>query len=172
MFSQGGEFAFAQKPIDFAHWANLIGAVLLISFNYVFPKNRLNSIASFVTALGVVAHIGLCTIDFIIWSFGNDNTSRMEFIEHINNTPSIFYPFIVIGPSMLFIGLSLHAWNFIKKNTVSSLLVILGAPAIGISYFVLHNGLLTLTSCIIFATGLALLLYRKEIKTMEPGIEN
>ena len=61
-----------QIPIDFAHWFNLIGAYFLLSFNDVFPQNKLNFVASIVTTLGVIAHIGLCTIDFIMWSFGNN----------------------------------------------------------------------------------------------------
>lgn len=167
MFSQGQEFSYYQKHIDFAHWFNLIAAVLLISFNHVFPKNKLNSIASFVTIIGVIAHIGLCTIDLIMWSFGNDNNSRTELSDHLNNIPSIVYPFVITGPSMLFVGLSLHAWNFIKKYTISALMVIIGAPAIGISYFILHNGILTLTSCILFASGLAILLYRNEVQNLK-----
>ncbi len=160
MFSQGSQFSHAQKPIDYAHWSNLIGAVLLLSFNYVFSKNKLHTIASVVTAIGVIAHIGLCTIDFIMWSFGSDDVSRTALLNHLYSTPSIVYPFIIIGPSMLFVGLSLHAWNFIKKHTLPALMVILGAPAVGISYFILNNGNLMLLSCFIFCLGLGLLLYR------------
>jgi len=163
-FSQGS--LGTQKHVDIAHWLNLTGAVLLFSFNNVFPKNTLNSIASFLTSLGVIAHIGLCTIDFIMWSFGNDDIGRNALSEQIHNTPLIFYPFIAVGPSMLFIGLSLHAWNFIKKETLSSLMVIIGGPFVGLSYFVWNNGNLMLMSCIIFATGLGLLLYRNEIQKM------
>jgi hypothetical protein len=162
MFSQGSKLSYFQEPVDFAHWFNLIGAVLLFAFNRVFPKNILNAIASFVTTLGVIAHVGLCTIDFIMWSFGYDDAAKEQLSEHISNTPSILYPFIIIGPSMLFIGLALHAFNFIKTNTISSLMVIAGAPAIGFSFFILKNGTYMLLSCAFFTLGLALLLYRKE----------
>ena len=54
-----------QKYIDLAHWFNLIGAVLLFSFNNVFPKNKINTVASVITTLGIIAHIGLCTIDLL-----------------------------------------------------------------------------------------------------------
>ena len=80
-----------QLPIDFAHWFNLIGACLLLSFNDVFPKNRLNSIASVITALGVIAHVGLCTIDFIMWSFGNNEVAKEALSNQISHTPSILY---------------------------------------------------------------------------------
>lgn len=164
-FSQGS--LSAQKHIDLAHWFNLIGAVLLFAFNFVFPKNKLNSIASVLTGLGVIAHIGLCTIDFIMWSFGNDDIGRNELSEQISNTPLILYPFVMIGPSLLFVGLAAHALNFIKTNPISSLMVIIGGPFVGLSYFIWNNGNLMLLSCIIFSIGLGLLLYRKEVKTLE-----
>lgn len=167
-FSQGS--LSEQKHIDLAHWCNLIGAVLLFNFNKVFPKNNLNSIASILTAIGVIAHIGLCTIDFIMWSFGSDTSARNELSEHISNTPLILYPFVIIGPSFLFVGLAAHALNFIKVNTIGSLMVILGGPFVGISYFIWNNGTLMLASCIIFAIGLALLLFRKENKTLHNNI--
>jgi len=162
MFAQGSKLAYFQKPIDFAHWFNLTGAVLLLSFNKVFPKNNLNTFASFLTVLGVIAHIGLCTIDFIMWSFGNDDIAKMELSKHISNTPSILYPFIIIGPSLLFIGLATHASNFIKTHTLQALLVILGAPAVGFSFFIMKDGFYMVLSCMLFSLGLVLLLYRKE----------
>ena len=166
MFAQGAKLSYFQEPIDFAHWFNLIGAVLLFSFNNVFPKNNLNSVASVVTTLGIIAHIGLCTIDFIMWSFGNDDAAKVQLSEHISNTPSILYPFIIVGPSLLFIGLALHASNFIKTHTISSLMVILGAPAVGVSFFILKNGPLMVLSCLVFSLGLALLLYRRKSNEM------
>jgi hypothetical protein len=162
LFSQGSKLDYFKKPIDFAHWFNLIGAILLISFNKVFPKNNLNSVASFLTALGVIAHIGLCTIDFMMWSFGNDEIAKTELSNHISNTPSILYPFVIIGPSMLFVGLAAHALNFIKTHTIIAAMVIIGAPSVGFSFFILKNGNLMLLSCLLFALGLVLLLYRKE----------
>lgn len=153
-----------QEPIDFAHWFNLIGACLLLSFNYVFPKNKLNSFASILIVLGVIAHIGLCTIDFIMWSFGDNDNAKTELSYQIRNTPSLFYPFIVIGPSLLFIGLSMHALNFIKSHFITVLMVVLGSVVIGFSFFVLKNGAYMLLGCLIFVLGLGLLLYRnKEI---------
>lgn len=150
-----------QSPVDFAHWFNLIGACLLLSFNDVFPKNRLNLIASVVTALGVIAHIGLCTIDFIMTGYGTNDFAREQLSQHINNSQSILYPFVIVGPSLLFIGLSLHALNFIKTNKISFLMVFISSLAIGFSFFILKNGVYMLLSCLVFVLGLGTLLYRK-----------
>ena len=152
----------SQKHIDLAHWFNLIGAVLLFSFNFVFPKNKINSLASIITTLGVIAHVGLCTIDFVMWSFGGNDFGRSALQEQISSTPLIIYPFVIIGPSLLFVGLAIHALNFIQSNPISALMVIIGGPFVGLSYFVWNNGNLMLISCIVFSSGLALLLYRKE----------
>lgn len=153
-----------QLPIDFAHWFNLIGACLLLSFNDVFPKNKFNFVASIVTAFGVIAHIGLCTIDFIMWSFGNNEVAKEVLSNQISHTPSILYPFIIVGPSLLFIGLAAHALSVIKTNFLSSMMVVVSAPAIGFSFFVLKNGVFMLFSCLVFVLGLGLLLYRKKIE--------
>jgi len=161
-FAQGS--LSTQKHIDLAHWFNLIGAAFLFTFNFVFSKNKLNSIASVLTAIGVIAHIGLCTIDFIMWSFGNNDIGRNELSEQISNTPSILYPFVIVGPSFLFLGLAVHALNFLKTNPISSIMVIIGGTFVGLSYFIWNNGVLMLLSCFIFAIGLALLLYRNDLE--------
>ena len=134
-----------QLPIDFAHWFNLIGACFLLSFNDVFPKNRINAIASFVTTLGVVAHVGLCTIDFIMWSFGNNEVAKEALSSQISNTPSILYPFVKIKKE--------KPIDTAPIMTIAALIV-----------FVLKNGIYMLLSCVVFIVGLGLLLYRTEIE--------
>lgn len=170
-FSQGS--LSNQKTIDVAHWLNLIGAVFLFSFNTVFfKKNILHSVASVLTGIGVIAHIGLCVIDFIMWSFGTDDIGRNTLSNQISNTPLILYPFIIVGPSMLFTGLAAHALNFIKTNPISALMVLIGGPFVGVSYFIWNNGNLMLASCVVFAAGLALLRFRNEIQDKRNGIRN
>ncbi|KFF04840.1 hypothetical protein [Flavobacterium reichenbachii] len=151
-----------KQSIDFAHWFNLIGACLLSSFNDVFPKNKLSFLASIATTLGVIAHVGLCTIDFIMWSYQNNEIAKQALSVQISNTPSIFYPFIVIGPSLLFIGLSLHALNFIKSHLVLALMVAISSIAIGFSFFVLKDGIYMLLSCVVFVSGLGFLICKND----------
>lgn len=99
-----------------------------------------------------------------MWSFGNNEAAKEALSNQISNTPSILYPFVIIGPSLLFIGLAIHALNFFKTNTISSLMVIVASLAIGFSFFILKNGIYMLLSCVVFVMGLGLLLYRKEIE--------
>ncbi|RED24635.1 hypothetical protein BD847_1368 [Flavobacterium cutihirudinis] len=156
-----------QKPIDFAHWFNLIGACLLLSFNDVFPKSEWSFVASIVTFLGVVGHIGLCTIDFIMSSFGNDEIAKEALSHQISNSAEIFYPFVAIGPSLLFIGLTLHALRFVKTDFVIVLLIILSSASIGFSFFVLKDGIYMFLSCLVFVFGLGFLLCRNDIKKVK-----
>ncbi|MEN2415743.1 hypothetical protein [Flavobacterium mesophilum] len=154
------------ESIDFAHWFNLIGVCFLLSFNDVFPKTKISKVASVLTTLGVIAHIGLCTIDFIISSYGNNETAKEALSHQITISPFIFYPFIAVGPSLLFLGLALHAFTFIKTETLKSLMVIVGSITVGFSFFVLKDGIWMLLSCVVFVLGLALLILdEKNIKS-------
>ncbi|MBB4801160.1 hypothetical protein HNP37_001199 [Flavobacterium nitrogenifigens] len=155
------------ESIDFAHWFNLIGACFLLSFNDAFPKTKINKVGSVLTTLGVIAHIGLCTIDFIMSSYGNNEIEKAELSQHISNSPLLFYPFVAVGPSLLFLGLAVHAFTFIKTETVKSLMVILGAVAVGISFFALKNGILMVLSCAVFVLGLGLLICKNDIKKVK-----
>lgn len=158
IFTKGNEFAHSQKPIDFAHWLNLIGAVLLINFNKIFPKNKIGKVASILTAMGIIAFIGLNTIDFISWSFGDDNESRNAFFNQLASTPAIAFPFVYVGPSLLFLGLSIHALNFIKSNLIGYILTLFGAVFMGLGYFLWSNLIYTALGVTIFALGLILIL--------------
>lgn len=103
-----------------------------------------------------------------MWSFGDDAISSDKVSQHISNTPLILYHFVIIGPSLLFLGLAVHAFNFIRTNPIPSLMVTVGGPFVGVSYFIWNNGNLMLLSCIVFASGLGLLLYRKEVTELVP----
>lgn len=155
------------KTYRFSSLVQFNRSSITILINFVFPKNKLNTVASVLTSLGVINHIGLCTIDFIMWSYGNDDIGSNKLREQISDTPLILYPFVIIGPSLLFLGLATHALNFIKTNPISSLMVIIGGPFVGLSCFIWNNGILMPISCVVFASGLALLLLRKEVKIIE-----
>ena len=157
-------FPSFNTSIDFAHWFNLIGACFLLSFNDAFTKSKISTVASALTTLGVIAHVGLCTIDFIMSSYGNNEIAKEALSQQISNSPSILYPFVVVGPSLLFLGLALHAFTFIKTETLKSLMVIVGSIAVGISFFILKNGVFMFLSCVVFVLGLGLLLYKKGTK--------
>lgn len=161
MITKGDEFVQNQQ-IDFAHWFLLFGALFTISFSYIFPKSIFNTIATVLTTVGIIAHIGMATIDFAIWSFGNDYTGMTEFILQLKSKPSIWLPFMTVGPSFLFIGLSIHAWKYIRTHPIGSILTIGGSIMIGLSAFLFSNKLLIVLAYTIFSIGLVLLIYRKE----------
>jgi len=156
---QGSEFLASQRPIDFAHTFMLLGAALLLAFNFIFPKGIIDSIANVLTALGVVAHIGMCTIDFVLWSYGSDFAGRDLLLSQLINTPVIWQPFMVIGPALLYAGLATHSWSFLRSNPLGAIVTLAGSAAIGIGQMVFHNHLVVLIACIIFSVGLLMLIY-------------
>jgi hypothetical protein len=90
--------------------------------------------------------------------------------QHISNTTN-FIPFVIVmGPSLLFLGLAAHALNFIKTNPIPALMVVIGGPFVGISYFIWNNGILMLLSCIVFTWLRGYFVYRKEGKELIPKL--
>lgn len=115
LLARGNEFVYNQTPIDFAHWFLLVGVVFLIPQVISFPKKIFSYIGIPLTLIGIICTIGMCVLDFIFWSFPNQEM-RNEFATHITQVPSIWDTFVVIGPSskvfnlgLLF--LSLNYWN-------------------------------------------------------------
>jgi hypothetical protein len=66
----------------------------------------------------------MCVLDFIWWSFPNEEM-RNIFTNHIATVPSIWKPFVTIGPSskIFNLGLLVLSLNYIKNNKLGIILV-------------------------------------------------
>jgi len=159
LLEQGNEFIAAQRPIDWAHFFMLVGAVLSLAFSYVFPKNIFNRIATPLTVIGVIAYIGMCAIDMVFWSFGEDFESRNTLLGHLLNTPVIWIPFFVIGPAIFFAALTTQVWFFIKKYPIPSILALIGSICLGLGQMAFHNNLMVTVGHGIFTIGMSWLAY-------------
>ena len=128
LLAQGNAFVYNQKPIDFAHWCLFAGVVFLIPQVVHFPKGIMSYIGIPLTLIGIACIIGMCVLDFIWWSFPNEQM-RVKFTEHISQVPSIWLPFITIGStSKVFnVGLLLLALNYFKNEKLGFMLVLLAS---------------------------------------------
>lgn len=126
ILAQGNEFVYNLKPIDFAHWSLLVGAVLLIPQVVTFPKKIFSYIGIPLTLIGIVCIIGMCVLDFIWWSFPNEE-ARIEFTNHISQVPSIWKPFISIGSSSRIFnaGLLLISLDYFKSQKLGVIIIAL-----------------------------------------------
>lgn len=119
LLAQGNDFVYSQKPIDFAHWFLLVGVICLIPQVVSFPKKIFSFIGIPLTLIGIACTIGMCVLDFIWWSFPNEEM-RIEFTNHISLVPSIWKTFITIGPSskIFNLGLLMLSLNYLKKEKI------------------------------------------------------
>ena len=119
LLAQGNDFVYSQKPIDFAHWFLLVGVVCLIPQVVSFPKKIFSTIGIPLTLIGIACMIGMCVLDFIFWSFPNEEM-RNEFASHIIQVPSIWKTFITIGPSskVFNLGLLILSLNYFNKEKI------------------------------------------------------
>ena len=119
LLAQGNDYVYSQEPIDFAHWFLLIGVVFLIPQVISFPKKVYSIIGIPLTLIGIVCIIGMCVLDFIWWSYPNEEM-RTEFTNHISQVPSIWKTFITIGPSskVFNLGLLILSLNYLDKEKI------------------------------------------------------
>ena len=124
ILAKGNDFVYNQEPIDFAHWFLLIGVTLLIPQTVTFPKKIYSLIGIPLTLIGIVCIIGMCVLDFIWWSFPNEEMKN-EFTNHISKVPSIWKPFMTVGPSskVFNLGLLILSLNYLKKGKLGIILI-------------------------------------------------
>ncbi len=126
ILAKGNDFVYSQKPIDFAHWFLLVGVVFLIPQTVSFPRKIFSLIGIPITLIGIVCIIGMCVLDFIWWSFPSEEM-RSNFTNHISQVPSIWKPFITIGPSskVFNLGLLILSLNYFKTKKLGILIILL-----------------------------------------------
>lgn len=128
ILSNGNEYVYSQRPVDFAHWFLLVGVVLMIPQVLSFPKKIFSYIGIPLTLIGIVCTIGMCVLDFIFWSFPTD-AMRQDFANHITQVPAIWKVFVTIGPSskVFNLGLLILSLNHFKTKKPGILLLLIAS---------------------------------------------
>ena len=116
LLAQGHEFVQNQSPIDFVHWFLLIWALCLLPQVLSFPNGVFSFIGKPLSIIGIAGLIGMCVLDFIFWSLSSTEL-HVEFYSHISQEPSVWNPFMTIGPSskVFNLGLLILAFNYFKE---------------------------------------------------------
>ena len=164
ILSKGNDFVYSQEPIDFAHWFLLVGVTLLIPQTVTFPKKVSSLIGIPLTLIGIVCIIGMCVLDFIWWSFPHEEM-RNEFTNHISQIPSIWKPFMTIGPSskVFNLGLLILSFNYLENGKLGIVIVLIANlilwHIIPVPFRLIFGYAFTLI-------GFSLILFRKENKNV------
>lgn len=147
------ETVIGQQPVDFIHWAMLIGALMMIPFSVTLPRTFLNRIASPLLILGIAGIIGMAVIDFVLWTYGFD-PGRDELARQLMAEPSVWLPFIVVGPGWIFAtGLALASLYYLPTARLGTALVLVGVislPFGGLGYSFISNAVIALGFAICF----------------------
>ncbi|NRB61718.1 MAG: hypothetical protein HRU40_01585 [Saprospiraceae bacterium] len=75
-FSLHPEIINLMEPFDFIHWSILIGIVLIIPYTLNLSSGIYNIIGATISLIGITCFIGMCGIDFVLWAFKDDITTR------------------------------------------------------------------------------------------------
>jgi len=156
----GYDFLMSQRPIDFAHWAMLLGAIFLFSLWFSLPESITKKFGLGMMSLGIAGIAGMCMIDFLLWSMGDDGQSKETLFNYVSNTPSIQVPFMVLGPALFYAGICVATYGLFKAYKWQVALLNVGGMMIGLGHMLFHNGWVAAIGGFLFLIGMGALLNR------------
>jgi hypothetical protein len=131
---QGQAFVMAQRPLDWAHWFLLAGAVILMWRLTEIPVGWVGRLGRIAMVAGGAAFIGMSVIDFALWSSPSE-AARQAFSNQLQQTPAISLPFMSVGPSLLFLGLGALVLEWVAAMRWRVGLVLGGIALVGFGQF-------------------------------------
>ncbi len=155
MFSVPSSVIDLLEPIDFIHFTLLIGVVLIIPYALQFSHGLYRSIGATSTLIGVVANIGMCAIDLVLWSLRHSPEQRNELAWALMAEPSIWPVFFTVGPAFMMVGLAFQALGYRTQQPIAAMAVLAGSIAIGIGGLILTDiRIVFMLGYVLFAAGL------------------
>jgi hypothetical protein len=134
LLAQGQAFVMAQRPVDWAHWLLLLGAVTLTWRLTEIAVGWLGRVGRLAIVAGTAAFIGMSVIDFSLWALPSDE-ARQAFGNQVLQAPAISLPFISVGPSLLFVGLGTMVLEWVAAMRWRVGLVLGGIVLVGVGQF-------------------------------------
>ena len=134
LLARGHNFVMAQRPLDWAHWFLLLGAVTLTWRLTEIPVGWVGRLGRLATTAGGAAFVGMSVIDFTLWALPSE-AARQALVNEVLQTPAISLPFLSVGPSLLFLGLGTMALEWIAAMRLRVGLILAGIVLVGIGQF-------------------------------------
>lgn len=150
----GYDFLMAQRPIDFAHWTLLIGALAMVGLWSTLPDNATKSIGLTIMTLGIGGIVGMCLIDFMLWAAHDQPDLKQQLFGLIFGTPSIQVPFLMIGPAMFYSGICIATYGLFNRFRWQVISVNVGALMVGLGHMILHNQVVPAIGAILLLVGI------------------
>jgi len=162
LLSFGYDFLMSQRPIDFAHWAMLLSAVLLFSLWFSLPDNLTKKFGLSMMSLGIAAVAGMCVIDFLLWAMDGNQQLKSNLFEYIYNNPSIHLPFLVIGPALFYGGICIATYGLFSQFKWQVVLLNIGGMMIGLGHMVFDNRVIPAIGSVLLLIGLSMIIFKKK----------
>lgn len=125
LLSFGRDFVAGQKPIDWAHWLLLVGAVGAAASFLRMQQGTLGRVARLFVVLGAVGFTGMVAIDILLWTIP-EAPAVDDAIDIALDSPAVAVPFLWVGPSLLFMGIALKALEWWRQSTWAAALTLVG----------------------------------------------
>jgi accessory gene regulator protein AgrB len=148
---------------------NTIPIFLIIPYTLFYSKGIFQKIGIVFTIIGIVCHIGMCAIDFVLWSFRDDSELQNMIVLHLQKEPSIWLIFFEIVPAFLGFGLTVQSLGHIKSHLYKVITTIIGLLLMGLGIFILNEyRIIFILGYLFFGISLLLITFNKNNKLRQP----
>lgn len=154
LMSFGYDFLMAQRPIDYAHWALLLGSILMFGLWFHLPSNFSKNIGLTLMSIGIGGIVGMCVLDFLLWASHGNAEIKGELFNVISSSPSIKYPFLIVGPTLFYTGICVSTYGLFIRAKWQVVTVNIGALMVGLGHMVLNNQIIPVIGAALLAVGL------------------
>ena len=106
----------------------------------------------------------MCCIDSILCA-ANDNTElKDQIFQLISENVSIRIPFLILGPTLFYMGMGIATYGLIKKHTWQVVILNTGLLMIGLGHMIFQNRTIPVIGAIILFFGLMSILINGKAK--------
>lgn len=125
-----GSMTKDEIAIDVIHWLMFAGAALIIPFAARLPRKGLALFTGPLLMLGCILIICMCVIDFVLWSFPEQDL-RNAVVGGLMETPPVWKPFIEWAGPVFTVALGLLGFHYWSASRIGAGLVFIGAVVVG-----------------------------------------
>lgn len=167
LLSFGYDFLMSQRPIDFAHWAMFFASLMLFGLWFTLPNSLTKRTGLIIMTIGIGGITGMCCIDFILWAANDNAELKNQIFQLISENASIRLPFLVLGPTLFYMGIGIATYGLIKKHTWQVIILNIGLLMIGLGHMIFQNRTIPVIGAIILFFGLMSILVNRSEKENE-----
>lgn len=114
----GHHQVYSYRPIDWGHWVGIVSIYYLLFSVMSEQFSGIQKIGRILLLIGSLGLMATFTIDLLTWVVSS-NQSALSIINQASTNSTIYFPFYLVSPLLLYAGLLLILIPALKNNKIN-----------------------------------------------------